>query len=77
MRENGIEAAVKKVNALFSVYVAVIKRLVKNHRYRRRGKRRKCSRYGTLPMKTEFKTEKTRTIVNGVFENMTGTLKSL
>ena len=32
---------------------------------------------GLLPMKTEFKTEKTRTIVNGVFENMTGTLKSL
>ncbi len=29
MRENGIEAAVKKVNALFSVYVAVIKCLVK------------------------------------------------
>lgn len=28
-------------------------------------------------MKTEFKTEKTRTIVNGVFENMTGTLKAL
>ncbi len=27
--ENGIEAAVKKVNALFSVYVAVIKCLVK------------------------------------------------
>lgn len=29
MRENGIETAVKKVNALFSVYVAVIKCLVK------------------------------------------------
>ncbi len=28
-------------------------------------------------METEFKTEKTRTIVNGVFENMTGTLKVL
>ena len=48
MRENGIEAAVKKVNALFSVYVAVIKCLVKNHRYRQCGKRRKCSRYGTF-----------------------------
>lgn len=32
---------------------------------------------GLLPMETEFKTEKTRTIVNGVFENMTGTLKAL
>lgn len=32
---------------------------------------------GLLPMETEFKTEKTRTRVNGVFENMTGTLKSL
>ena len=32
---------------------------------------------GLLPMETEFKTEKTRTIVNGVFENMTGTLKCI
>ena len=51
MRENGIEAAVKKSKCpIFGI----------------------CGGYQMLG-----ETEKTRTIVNGVFENMTGTLKSL
>ena len=59
MRENGIEAAVKKVNALFSVYVAVIKCLVKKvtdtDGVENGGSVRGM---GLLPMETEFKTER-------------------
>ena len=78
MRENGIEAAVKKSKCpIFGIcggYQMLGEKITDTDGVENGGSVRGM---GLLPMKTEFKTEKTRTIVNGVFENMTGTLKSL
>ena len=78
MRENGIEAAVKKSKCpIFGIcggYQMLGEKITDTDGVENGGSVRGM---GLLPMETEFKTEKTRTIVNGVFENMTGTLKSL
>lgn len=78
MRENGIEATVKKSKCpIFGIcggYQMLGEKITDTDGVENGGSVRGM---GLLPMKTEFKTEKTRTIVNGVFENMTGTLKSL
>ena len=78
MRKNGIEAAVKKSKCpIFGIcggYQMLGEKITDTDGVENGGSVRGM---GLLPMETEFKTEKTRTIVNGVFENMTGTLKSL
>ena len=78
MRENGIETAVKKSKCpIFGIcggYQMLGEKITDTDGVENDGSVRGM---GLLPMETEFKTEKTRTIVNGVFENMTGTLKSL
>ena len=78
MRENGIETAVKKSKCpIFGIcggYQMLGEKITDTDGVENGGSVRGM---GLLPMETEFKTEKTRTIVNGVFENMTGTLKSL
>ena len=78
MRENGIEAAVKKSKCpIFGIcggYQMLGEKITDTDGVENDGSVRGM---GLLPMETEFKTEKTRTIVNGVFENMTGTLKCI
>ena len=78
MRENGIEAAVKKSKCpIFGIcggYQMLGEKITDADGVENGGSVRGM---GLLPMETEFKTEKTRTRVNGVFENMAGTLKSL
>ena len=78
MRENGIETAVKKskcpICGICGGYQMLGEKITDTDGEENDGSVRGM---GLLPMETEFKTEKTRTIVNGVFENMTGTLKVL
>ena len=78
MRKNGIEAAVKKSKCpIFGIcggYQMLGEKITDTDGVENGGSVRGM---GLLPMETEFKTEKTRTIVNGVFENMTGTLKCI
>ena len=73
-----LKRQLKKVNALFSVYVAVIKCLVKKSPIQTVWKTTEVfAVWDFCRWKRSLKPKKTRTIVNGVFENMTGTLKSL
>lgn len=78
MRGNGIESAVKKSKCpIFGIcggYQMLGEKITDTENTENGGEVRGMC---LLPMKTKFKKEKTRTRVNGVFENMSGTLKSL
>lgn len=78
MRENGLEAAVKKSKCpIFGIcggYQMLGEKIVDAEGAEGGGEVRGME---LLPMVTEFRREKTRTRVSGVFENVEGTLKDL
>ena len=78
MRENGLEAAVKKskcpVFGICGGYQMLGERITDGEGVEGGGSVRGME---MLPMVTEFKSGKTRTRVKGVFENVSGTLKDL
>lgn len=78
MRENGLEAAVKKSKCpMFGIcggYQMLGERIIDSNGFEGGGSVRGME---MLPMITEFKSEKTRTRVKGIFENVSGTLKDL